>query len=202
MTALRFLAMFACGFLLGSAFAGVTVKEVGPEEATPKATPLLVIYGDNATRMPYLPSGWMGNNGAIGFDEHCTESPHSGTTCIKVEYKAPDGWAGIVWQDMANDWGDQDGGRNLTGATKLTFWARGSQGGERVDFMFGIIKRGEKPFPDSDTGKMSTVLTRDWKQYSFDLSGKNLTRIKTGFGWSLGGQGKPVTFYLDDIQYE
>jgi hypothetical protein len=202
--------MFACGFLLGSAltvdhgiaFAGVTVKEVVPEETTPKTSPLLVIYGGNSTSTPYVPTGWMGNNGAIGFNDRCTESPHSGSACIKVEYKALDGWAGIVWQDVANDWGEQDGGHNITGATKLTFWARGSQGGERVDFLFGVIKRGEKPFPDSDTGKISAALTTDWRQYSIDLSGKNLTRIKTGFGWSLAGQGKPITFYLDDIQYE
>jgi hypothetical protein len=202
--------MFACGFLLGSAltvdrgtaFAGVTVKEVVPDAATPKVTPLLVIYGGNATSTPYVPTGWMGNNGAISFDDRCTENPHSGSACIKLEYKAPDGWAGIVWQDVANDWGEQDGGHNITGATKLTFWARGSEGGERVDFLFGVIKRGEKPFPDSDTGKISASLTKDWRQYSIDLSGKNLARIKTGFGWSLAGQGKPVTFYLDDIQYE
>ena len=45
-------------------------------------------------------------------------------------------------------------------------------------------------------------LTKDWKQYSIDLAGKDLSCIKTGFGWSLRGAGKLVTFYLDDIQYE
>jgi hypothetical protein len=45
-------------------------------------------------------------------------------------------------------------------------------------------------------------LAKDWQQYTIDLSGKDLTCIKTGFGWTLAAPGRPVTFYLDDIQYE
>jgi len=37
---------------------------------------------------------------------------------------------------------------------------------------------------------------------SIDLSGKDLSRIKTGFVWIATGQGAPIDFYLDDIQYE
>jgi hypothetical protein len=29
-----------------------------------------------------------------------------------------------------------------------------------------------------------------------------LSRIKTGFAWTLAANGHPVTFYLDDIRYE
>jgi hypothetical protein len=204
------MAMVASGLLLGgpllgiggTVLAGVTITEVAPEPApAPKATPLLIVYGGETSGTPYAPTGWMGNMGAIGFNDRCTESPHSGPACIKLEFKSAGDWGGIAWQDPPNDWGDRNGGRNLTGAIKLTFWARGSAGGERVDFFFGAIKS-PKPFFDTDTGKISTTLTTDWKQYTIDLTGKNLTRIKTGFGWSLAGQGRPVTFYLDDIQYE
>jgi len=31
---------------------------------------------------------------------------------------------------------------------------------------------------------------------------KDLTHIKTGFGFSLADQGGPLTFYLDDIRFE
>ena len=34
------------------------------------------------------------------------------------------------------------------------------------------------------------------------MGGKDLKQIKTGFCWVVAGQGAPVTFYLDDIQYE
>jgi len=208
------IAMFACGFLLGSAltslrgtaYAGVTVTPI-PDEApaapppTPKTPLPFVIYGDSATGSPYSPTGWMGNRGAVGFNEHCMEYPHSGATCMRVDYKEAGNWAGIVWQDPPNDWGNKDGGHDLRGASKLTFWARGGAGGEKVEFYFGVIKS-EKPFSDSDSGRITVFLTREWKQYSIDLTGKNLSRIKTGFGWSLAGQGRPITFYLDDIQYE
>lgn len=204
------MASITCGVLLGSLlistsrllFAGVTVTEQPSEPApAPKPAPILVVYGHDSSSTPYLASGWMGNTAAIGYDDHCAETPHSGSACIKLDYKAADKWAGIAWQDPPDDWGDKDGGHNLTGATKLTFWARGRDGGEKVEFFVGAIKS-DKPFPDTAMARIPTTLTTVWKQYTIDLTGKNLTRIKTGFGWSLAGQGRPVTFYLDDIQYE
>ena len=66
--------------------------------------------------------------------EDCPDAPHSGKTCIRVDYQAGDGWGGVVWQSPANDWGDAPGGFDLTGAKALTFWARGAKGGEAVDF--------------------------------------------------------------------
>jgi hypothetical protein len=118
-----------------------------------------------------------------------------------VDYRQPGGWGGMVWQSPESDWGDKPGGYNLTGASKLTFWARGEDGGEKVDFSNGGIHK-DKPFFDTSEAKVSVVLTKDWKQYSINLTGKDLSCIKTGFGWSLRGAGKPVTFYLDDIRYE
>ena len=45
-------------------------------------------------------------------------------------------------------------------------------------------------------------LTKAWKQYTIDLAGKDLTRIKTAFGFSLSAQGDSVVFYLDDVKVE
>lgn len=150
----------------------------------------------------FLPSGYMGNTGAIKANENYTVNPHSGKTCMQWQYTAKDNWGGVVWQSPANDWGDQAGGKNLTGATRLTFWARGEKGGEVVTFLCGIINR-DKPFYDTVQTKLDRVaLTPEWKQYTIDLKGKDLTRIKTGFGWTLAADGRPVTFYLDDIKYE
>ena len=149
----------------------------------------------------YIPSGYMGNYGAIKMDGQSTEQPHSGATCTRVDYTAVDNWGGVVWQNPHNDWGDQPGGFNLTGAQALTFWARGAAGGEKMAFGFGVIGA-DKPFSDSGKGEMKdVVLSTEWTSYCIPLTGKDLSRIKSGFFWSLGGQGKPVTFYLDDIQY-
>ena len=187
----------------GSATANLSLfaKGPAPKPTAPKASLPLVIYGANQAEMPYIPSGWLGNHDAISYAADSANDPHSGKTCIKLEYRATNEWAGIVWQSPANDWGDKPGGYDLTGAKKLTFWARGEDGGERVDFSYGGIHK-DKPFHDSSDGQVGVDLTKDWKQYAIDLAGKDLSCIKTGFGWSVRGAGKPVTFYLDDIQYE
>ncbi len=150
----------------------------------------------------FIPSGYMGNVKAIKADERCTVKPHSGKTCMQWDYTASTDWGGVVWQSPANDWGDLAGGKNLTGATKLTFWARGEKGGEVVTFLCGVISR-DKPFFDTVQTKLDkAALTPEWKQYTIDLKGKDLSRVKTGFGWTLAANGQPVTFYLDDIKYE
>ena len=161
----------------------------------------LVLYADGAMG-PYAGSGWMGDSKSLAVDEKCTTNPHGGTSCMKCQFNAATGFGGIAWQNPANNWGDQAGGLNLSGAKKLTFWARGDEGAEVVSFKLGILGA-EKKFPDSDHAELPDVaLTTDWKQYSIDLTGKDLHRIETGFVWVLAANGKPVTFYLDDVQYE
>jgi hypothetical protein len=187
----------------GGAVANVSLFVDGPPAALrPPVVKLpFVIFGDEQTDPPYASSGWMGNHAAVGYVPDWKEDPHSGKTCMKLDYRATNEWGGITWQSPPNDWGDKPGGYNLTGATKLRFWARGDEGGEIVSFSFGGI-RGDKPFHDSAEAKTSVELTKDWRPYSIDLSGKDLSCIKSGFSWTVGGANKPVTFYLDDIRYE
>jgi hypothetical protein len=187
----------------GAAVGNLPLHVSGPEpELKAKEAKLpFVLYGTGQPKPPYAPTGWMGNHKAVTMDEKCATQPHAGATCAKFEYTSGEGWAGVVWQDPPNDWGDRPGGYDLAGAARLTFWARGDAGGEKVKFGFGLIAKDRK-FPDSakgDTGDV--VLTNEWKEYSIDLAGKDLKRIKTGFYWTLGATGKPVTFYLDDIRY-
>jgi hypothetical protein len=163
----------------------------------------LVVYDEAGRDKPaYIPAGWMGGVKALKLNERCEEKPHGGKTCIRVDYQAKDGWAGVVWQSPAGDWGDKPGGWDLTGAKKLTFWARGEKGGEVVSFEFGLLNS-DKTFHDTAKGKADKVkLTTDWQQFSIDLAGKDLTRIKTGFAFTVVGAVAPITFYLDDVQYE
>jgi hypothetical protein len=63
----------------------------------------------------------MGNAKGIKMDDGCTNNPHGGKTCLRVKYSESGDWAGVVWQDPANDWGDQNGGYNLTGAKNPPF---------------------------------------------------------------------------------
>jgi hypothetical protein len=189
----------------GAAVANVPLFVDGPV-AVPKAraaTLPLVVYDEaDRARPPYVPTGWMGNLKGLRVDAACAEMPHSGKTCLRAEYRDAQGWAGVVWQSPANNWGDRPGGWKLTGAKKLTFWARGAKGGEVVTFQFGLIGK-DKKFPDTGRGKLERVkLTTEWRQYSIALDGQDLSRIQTGFAFVVSGQGQPVVFYLDDIKYE
>lgn len=188
----------------GAAVANVPLHVDAPTVplAAPQAALPLVVYGPDSTHSPYVPSGHMGNITAIRMTLDSTDQPHSGKHCLRIDYQAADQWAGVLWQSPPNDWeGTQPGGLNLTGAKELEFWARGASGGEIVDFMFGVLD-GNQPYRDTAKGELKAVrLTTQWQRLSIPLDGLDLSRIKTGFGWSLAGQGKPVTFYLDNIRY-
>lgn len=163
----------------------------------------LVIY-DEAGREnpPYIPSGWMGNTKALKLDETCTTRPHSGKTCIRIDYTAPDAWGAIAWQHPANDFGDKPGGWDLTGAKRLSVWLRGETGTETVTIEFGILGQ-DKKFPDTAKVRREDIkLSSEWHEYTLDAAEKDMTRIKTGFVISIRGIGKPTTIYLDDCKFE
>lgn len=189
----------------GGAVANIPLKVGGESNAIEKMAPVTlpyVIYGDGAMDSVYTPSGYMGNTEAVKMEFASTDAPYQGETCLKIEYRSTQAWGGVLWQSPAEDWnGAKPGGANLTGATQLQFWARGANGGEKVNFVFGVLD-GEQPYRDTAKGSLDNVtLTKEWKKYTIPLQGRDLRQIKTGFGWSLAGQGKAVVFYLDDIQY-
>jgi len=175
------------------------------------------IYTEKDEWIPYAPSGWMGDIKGIQLDIGWKRNPHSGKTCIRFSYCGQE-WAGIAWQDPPNDWGEEPGGFDLTGARRLVFWARGENGGEEVEFKLGIIRRGPRRaepgaatetaqriplYADSATASKKVILSRTWKKYRIELGGKDLSRIKTGFVWAVKGiVGGCVTFYVDDVRYE
>ena len=190
----------------GAATANVPLFVEGPAStrvAGGKAAKLpLVIYDEAGAPETFAPSGYMGSTKAIKLDPASTSNPHAGKTCLRAEFTDSQAWGGVVWQSPANDWGDRPGGFDLTGARRLTFWARGAKGGEAVSFEFGLIKR-DKKYSDTGKGSLGKVtLGPEWKPYSIDLAGQDLSRIKTGFAWVVAAEGKPVAFYLDDIRFE
>ena len=166
------------------------------------------VYVENASKNNhFIPSGWMGDYGDLKLSQAATDKPRSGQTAIKITYTAKmtqgAGWAGIYWQQPANNWGDKKGGFNLTGATKLTFWARGEQGGEKIaEFKVGGIT-GE--FPDSDSSSIGPVeLTKEWQKFTIDLKGKDMSYIVGGFAFAMSKDDNPngAVFFLDDIIFE
>lgn len=177
------------------------------QEAKPKE---FVVYSDkNARDNHYIPSGWMGDNKDIKLNDQSMDNPHSGTTGIQFVYSAKktqgNGWAGVYWQNPAQNWGTKKGGYDLTGMTKLTFWARGAKGGEVVKFKVGGIGKDGKPYPDTIEVESDPIeLTDSWKQYTINLAGKDLSYVSGGFCWVANADTNPdgATFYLDDIKFE
>lgn len=166
------------------------------------------VYTDaSAPDNHFAPTGWMGDYSDITVDDTFTVNPHSGSTSVKITYSKAStqgaGWSGVYWQEPANNWGNRPGGYDLTGSTKLTFWARGEKGGERIEeFKMGGMT-GE--YSDSDlAGIGPVVLTQEWKQYTIELEDKDLSSITGGFAWAANIDNNPdgMVFYLDDIRYE
>lgn len=175
------------------------------KKGMPVDVPCLVYENatDNYGEKLFFPSGWMGTPYATTFDDSWTDNPHSPGTCIKVTFSDRDGWGGVAWQHPENNWGDSEGGVDLTGATHLSFWARGETGKERVDFKMGIVARDKRaPFYDTAKAHESVKLGKEWKRFVIPLKAKNLTRIITPFAFVVEGDKHPVTFYIDDIVYE
>ena len=159
------------------------------------------VYHDGFEGMPWAPSGWMGGTESLALDGAHAGNCHQGKACIRLRYSGEFGWAGVAWQHPPNNWGDQDGGFDLTGATHLELWARGEYGGERVSFGVGLLGA-DATHPDS--GKTSVegiVLAQEWRRYSVPLKNIDLSSLKTGFVVTLTGQRSSVTVYLDSIQF-
>jgi len=154
----------------------------------------------------FVPSGWMGDINSITLDTNAMTNPHSGESSIKIVYSptGSKGWAGIYWQYPENNWGDQKGGIDLSNYSKVTFWARGENGGERAEFKVGGIggKYSDSIQPAVSSGVIT--LSKDWQQYIINLNGKDLSHVIGGFVWVTNKESNPkgATIYIDDIQFE
>lgn len=187
----------------------VIIEELeGPPPSASQEFKTFNVYTDRMSPdNHYIPAGWMGDHGDIKLNDRCMENPHGGTSCIRVEYlprrSQGAGWIGVYWQNPANNWGSKKSGFDLTGAKKLTFFARGEKGGEVIsEFKMGGLT-GE--FSDSDAAGIGpAMLTQEWKQFEIDLKGKDLSHIIGGFCFSANGDDNPDGFiiYFDDIKYE
>ncbi len=159
----------------------------------------------------FVASGWMGDGEQgdkyVQLQEACEDKARSDSLCLKIVYTpGPVGWAGVYWQNEPDNWGNVAGKNFLkTGYTKITFWARGENGREVVEFKAGGINSPGKKYKDSfmvTSGKI--ILKKVWNKYTLDLTNNNLVSVIGGFCWVVSRSGNPngLTFYLDDMQFE
>jgi hypothetical protein len=189
----------------------------------------------------FVPSGYEGdavgvapNAGAIAMaaDLTCGGNRSSATAmgdCHSVTYTplAPgtpvgdpagattNGWAAVAWQHPANNWGSQPGYAIPSGATRVTFSARGAAGGEVVEFWIGGTATGSPPTPDTPCSdpimaSVQATLKKTWSTYTIALGGATYAPgVLTGFGFTVGASDQPAsshggkaTFYVDDIRWQ
>jgi len=176
------------------------------EEKPLESMPFSVYTESTARSNHFMPSGWMGDFASIKIEYNCQDKPRSGKTCIKITYSSEPtqgaGWVGVFWQNPENNWGTKDGGFNLSNAKKLTIWARGAKGGEKMEFKVGGITGS---YPDSDMiGIGPLEVTDKWQKFTIDLTMLDLSYISGGFVWAASRMDNPdgAVVYLDDIMYE
>ena len=160
------------------------------------------VYRDGFEGMPWAPSGWMGATDMLTLDGDDGSNPHEGKACIKMRFVGEMGtWVGVAWQHPANDWGERQGGYDLSGATHLELWARGEYGVETISIGVGLLGQ-DKAHPDSAKTTVEDIrLGKEWKRYRIRLKKLDLSRIKTGFVVTLTGRRPDVTVYLDSIRF-
>jgi hypothetical protein len=160
------------------------------------------VYEEYFANMPWTPSGVMGNAKSLTLDDRWSESVFEGSHAIRMHYASRRGWVGVAWQHPPNNWGDQDGGFDLTGASALEFWVRGENGGEKASFGVGLLDK-NTDYPDSVIVKTRMIeLGSEWKKLRIDfMEGDDLSSLKVGFVVTLEAQRKPVTVYLDSIRF-
>jgi hypothetical protein len=163
-----------------------------------KYVPVYINQGSPAFR--FYPTGFMGDHADLFVTGASRTNPHSGQTCLKVVYRGERmsqgaRWAGMAWQYPAYNWGHRKG-MNLTGVSKLVFWARGEEGNEIVEFFAVGASR-----DSSQTKAGPFVLSDHWKRYVIDLERKDLSSISTGFMFALTHDRNKsgAVIYLDDI---
>ncbi|MCL1846544.1 MAG: hypothetical protein FWF91_01085 [Coriobacteriia bacterium] len=164
--------------------------------------------GDSNNDIPEMREDAQGRNGTTGIMAEIDLTKHAWGGYMFVN--------GILYPGEtvpALDFGWVDAGLDLTGASKLVFYAKGEKGGECLQFFLGglgtDVLMPAVPYPDT-TGKVSlhgVTLSSEWKRYEIPLSYiADKSRVGCGFGWTASGSQNPgaqsVRFYLDDICYE
>jgi hypothetical protein len=177
------------------------------------ATGSAAIPGTSA-RMTILPSGYSMVGDACSPDGVGRSSPNAKGGCWKVTYapfprglepngagsmtigRGPGyGWAGAFWQYPTNNWGTRGGGYPIPpGATKVSFWARGQEGGELVLFFTG--QGFDAPCSDYSTTRypgaggnygISLASPPAWQNYTIDISDLDYSAAHVAPGQGPGG---------------
>jgi len=203
-----------------STMAIITVTASNDQGAAPAMSITVNVLGIAAIKLDAvgIPAGWMtgGGNPAtyIKMEAGDASECRPGTPCQQVTNRVGGGWNGVMWWPLScgetgADWTKVKEGTcgvniltsgALSVINSLTFWAKGDQGKEVIQFTVGDVAI--LPSPGRSTGKIA--LTKDWEQYTLDLKGVDLTNAIALFTWVATDQDNQdgAIFYLSEIQFE
>jgi hypothetical protein len=166
-----------------------------------------------------IPAGWMSGRGApqpyISMSSRHGDC-HSGGNCMQFTYRSGGGFGAICWWPQScgasgtpqafNSVRNGACGTNvltaggLKAVRRLTLWAKGSRGGEAIEFKVGA--KDILPTPGRSLGTVN--LTDVWTRYQINLDGVDMTNAIGLFFWVASDLDNPqgATFYLDEIKFE
>jgi hypothetical protein len=105
------------------------------------------------------------------------------------------GWAGVLWQYPANNFGNLGGGYPIPpGATTVSFWARGTVGGEKLRFLSGEGQGSLITFATACSDYVTMTWTNTtfpatpaWQHYTIDITGLDYSAGDIAPGQGPGG---------------
>ena len=195
------------------------------EEVLDKENDVVYVYCDYSDTQNHFTqkAKIYGTNGGLfeDLDENWQDNPYSGSSCMRCAQKVlMDDWGGWLFLNgyipegstsPELNKGDMDGqGMDLRGADALTFYARGEQGGEVVEFYTcgfgydGAVKALRYPDSSSKVSLGRVKLEKEWQEYRIDLSEVDTSYVVCGFGYVVSGSeavAKDTVFYLDEVCY-
>jgi hypothetical protein len=179
---------------------------MAPGDPLPEPLPIPFVVSDH-----YSPDGFWGDGetrGALEVQRTCTPPAGAVGDCYAISYTpGARRFAGINWQYPHNNWGFHPGHQIADGATRITFTARGSAGGEVVSFSAGQTAT-NNPYNDSfSLGAQKATLTTDWASFSVPLRGERYdgpAGVIGAFVVSLTApaDGRAVLFQLTDLRWQ
>jgi hypothetical protein len=161
--------------------------------------------GDGFDNVPRMREDFAGYKGVTGIACEIDFTEHSWGGYMFINGVLPAGTT-----EPIHDYGERDAALDLTGASKLVFYAKGETGGERVEFLMGGLGSDgylTAPFADSAKSSLGYVqLSKTWKRFEIPLDGADLSRVGCGFAWVANNLMNPladnILFYVDEIRYE
>lgn len=203
----------------GGATAVLTVVARNAAGTSPAASVTVTVRSRGSVPLDSLgiPAGWMSpGDPSSSLSLRQGKQCRPGSRCIELSYKPGGGWGGIYWwppgcgpSGTPQAWESARTGtcaidlRAATGmheVTRLSFWARGSKGGEVVEFKIG--GRDILPIPGRSLG--SVTLKPEWTEHAIELGNIDPTKFVGLFVWTATDLDNPqgATFSLQDLRFE